>query len=156
MIDKFAIIGGEAHRFRPLVDLYWEAGRRAGHARETLSVGVHSIGYIAETTQQAADEFYPSHSDTFTRIGKERGWPPMSRAQFDAARGDAGALLVGDPEGVAAKILRESEELGGLSRVTVALNGGNLLPHDKVMRCIELLGTRVAPIIREELGRAAP
>jgi probable LLM family oxidoreductase len=150
-----AIIGGEARRFRSLVDLYREAGRKAGHDPEQLTVGLHSIGYVAETVQAAADEFFPSHQDTFTRIGRERGWPPMSRAQFDAARSEAGALLVGDPEGVAAKILRESEELGGLSRLTVAVNGGNLLPHDKVMRCIELLGTRVAPIIRRELGLAA-
>ena len=145
-----AIIGGEARRFRPLVDLYREAGKRAGHAPETLTVGIHSIGYIADTTQQAADEFYPSYQDTFSRIGKERGWPPTTRAQFDAVRGPAGALLVGDPETVAEKILREARELGGLSRVTLAVNGGNLLPHEQVMRCIELLGTQVAPILRAE------
>jgi probable LLM family oxidoreductase len=149
-----AIIGGEARRFRPLVDLYREAGRKAGHDAEQLSVGLHSIGYVAETTQAAADEFWPSYQDTFSRIGRERGWPPTNRAQFDAARGPVGALLVGDPEAVAEKILRESRDLGGISRVTVAVNGGNLLPHDKVMRCIELLGTRVAPLIRRELGVA--
>jgi probable LLM family oxidoreductase len=147
-----AIIGGEARRFRPLVDLYREAGRRAGHDPEQLTVGIHSIGYVADTTDTAADEFYPSYQDTFSRIGRERGWPPTNRGQFDMARSAAGALLVGDPETVAEKILAESRELGGLSRVTVAVNGGNLLPHDKVMRCIELLGTRVAPIIRKALA----
>jgi probable LLM family oxidoreductase len=143
-----AIIGGEARRFRPLVDLYRESGRRAGHPSERLDIGLHSIGYVADTTEQAADEFWPSYSDTFSRIGRERGWPPTTRAQFDAVRSPAGALLVGDPETVAAKILRESDELGGISQVSFALNGGNLLPHDKVMRCIELIGTRLAPILK--------
>ncbi|WP_088342727.1 MULTISPECIES: LLM class flavin-dependent oxidoreductase [Rhodomicrobium] len=149
-----AIIGGEAHRFRPLVDLYREAGRRAGHAPETLTVGMHSIGYVADTTQQAADEFYPYYEDTFSRLGRERGWGPTSRAQYDAVRGPSGALLVGDPETVAAKILRASEALGGLTRVTIGVNGGEKLPHDKVMRCIELIGTRLAPLLRTELGVA--
>jgi probable LLM family oxidoreductase len=143
-----AIIGGEARRFRPLVEMYRGAGRAAGHPPEQLSVGLHSIGYVAETTQQAADEFWPSYSDTFARIGKERGWPPTTRPQFDASRGPAGALLVGDPETVAAKIMRESRDLGGISRVTLALNGGHLLPHENVKRCIELLGTKVAPLVR--------
>lgn len=147
-----AIIGGEARRFRPLVDLYREAGRQAGHAPEKLTVGLHSIGYVGETTEGAAEEFYPSHNEMFTRIGKERGWPPMTRAQFDAARGPAGALLVGDPAFVAEKIVRASQHLGGVSRVTLAVNGGHLLPHEKVMRCIELLGAGVAPIVRERLA----
>jgi probable LLM family oxidoreductase len=145
-----AIIGGEARRFRPLVDLYRESGKRAGHAPETLTVGLHSIGYVADTTGRAADEFFPSYQDTFSRIGRERGWPPTTRVQFDAVRGPNGALLVGDPETVAAKILKESRELGGISRVTLAVNGGNLLPHEGVMRCIELLGAQVAPILRAE------
>jgi probable LLM family oxidoreductase len=143
-----AIIGGEAHRFRPLVDAYREAGRKAGHAPERLEVGIHSIGYVADTTEQAADEFFPAYFDAFSRIGRERGWPPTNRAQFNAAREPAGALLVGDPETVAEKILREARELGGISRVTLACNGGRLLPHGKMMRCIELLATGVAPIVR--------
>jgi probable LLM family oxidoreductase len=147
-----AIIGGEARRFRPLVDLYRKAGQSAGHPPEKLTVGLHSIGYVADTTEQAAEEFWPSYSDTFARIGRERGWPPTTRAQFDAVRSPAGALLVGSPEAVAEKILRESQELGGISRVSLALNGGNLLPHAQVLRCIELLGTRVASIIRAELA----
>src|SRR5580704_15612305 len=79
-----AIIGGEPHRFRPLIDLYYEAGKRAGHPREQLKVGIHAIGYVADTTAQAADEFFPGYADAFTKIGKERGWPPTTRAHFDA------------------------------------------------------------------------
>src|ERR1700674_283131 len=96
-----AIIGGEPKRFRPLIDLYREAGRRAGHSAERLIVGLHSIGFLGDTTQQAADDFYPGYAHTFTEIGKERGWPPTTRAQFDAVRGPAGALLIGDAETVA-------------------------------------------------------
>jgi len=95
-----AIIGGEPKRFRPLVDAYREAGRRAGHP-EKLTVGLHSIGFLADTTQQAEDDFYPGYAHTFTEIGKERGWPPTTRAQFDAVRDPTGALLIGDAEGQA-------------------------------------------------------
>ena len=145
-----AIIGGEPHRFRPMLDLYWEAGRRAGHKLDELSVGVHSLGFLADTTAQAADEIYPSYAHTFTRIGKERGWPPITRAQFDATRGPTGALLIGEPEAIAEKILYENEVLGGISRMTMLLNGGSI-PHQKAMHAIELLGTRVAPIVNKEL-----
>jgi probable LLM family oxidoreductase len=93
-----AIIGGEPKRFRPLVDAYREAGRRAGHPAEKLTVGLHSIGFLGDTTRQAADDFYPGYAHTFTEIGKERGWPPTTRAQFDAVRGPTGALLIGDAE----------------------------------------------------------
>src|SRR6267142_1474692 len=106
-----AIIGGETARFRPLIDLYRESGRRAGHAPDQLKVGVHALGYVAETTQQAVDDFYPGYARTVTRIGRERGWPPVTRAQFDAVRGAQGALLVGNPGKVAEKILRHSEIL---------------------------------------------
>src|ERR1700733_7659726 len=113
-----AIIGGEPKRFRPLVDAYREAGRRAGHPSERLSVGLHAIGFLADTTQQAADDFYPGYAHTFTEIGKERGWPPTTRAQFDAVRGPTGALLIGDAETVAEKVLYDNEVLGGISRIT--------------------------------------
>src|SRR5579862_7896306 len=93
-----AIIGGEPKRFRPLVDLYREAGRRAGHAPEKLAVGLHSLGYVAETTQQAIDDFFPGYARSMNRIGRERGWPPLSRPQFDAMRSRHGALLVGNPD----------------------------------------------------------
>jgi len=145
-----AIIGGEPKRFRPLIDLYREAGRRAGHSAEKLIVGLHAIGFLGDTTQRAADDFYPGYAHTFTEIGKERGWPPASRAQFDALRGPTGALLVGDAETIAEKILYVNEVLGGLSRITFQM-GVSALPHEKMLRSIELLGTRVAPIVRNEL-----
>src|SRR6266852_878518 len=146
-----AIIGGEPRRFRPLIDLYREAGRRAGHPAERLTVGLHSIGFLADTTRQAADDFYPGYAYTFTEIGKERGWPPTTRAQFDAVRGPTGALIIGDPERVAEKILYVNEALGGLSRITFQM-GVSVLPHQKMVRSIELLWTRVVPIIQKELA----
>ncbi|MEA2705481.1 MAG: hypothetical protein QOH22_269 [Gemmatimonadaceae bacterium] len=149
-----AIIGGHTHRFRSLVDLYWEAGRRAGHPRERLKVGVHSLGYVAETTQEAADDFFPGYARAFTDIGKERGWGPVTRAAFDAQRGPEGALLVGSPDEVTEKILRHSEALGGVSRFTFQMNAASL-PHDKLMKAIELLGTRVAPALRKETSAHA-
>jgi len=146
-----AIIGGQPARFRELVDLYREAGHRAGHAPEKLTVGLHSIGFLADTTKQAADDFYPGYAHTFTEIGKERGWPPTTRGQFDAQRGSTGALLIGDPETVATKILYVNEALGGISRITFQM-GVSTLPHEKMMHAIELLGTRVAPIVRKALA----
>jgi probable LLM family oxidoreductase len=143
-----AIIGGEFRRFRPLIDLYRDAGRRAGHAAEKLIVGLHAIGFLADTTQEAADDFFPGYAHTFTEIGKERGWPPTTRAQFDAVRGPTGALLVGDAETVAKKIIYVNEILGGLSRITFQM-GVSTLPHKKMLRSIEILGTLVAPIIRK-------
>ncbi len=146
-----AIIGGEPKRFRPLIDLYREAGRRAGHPADKLIVGLHAIGFIGNTTESAADEFYPGYAHTFTEIGKERGWPPATRAQFDVLRGPTGALLIGDAKTVADKILYENEVLGGLARITFQM-GVSALPHQKMLQSIELLGTRVAPIIRKELN----
>jgi probable LLM family oxidoreductase len=146
-----AIIGGEPHRFRPLIEMYREAGRRAGHDPAKLTVGVHSPGFVADTTAQAADDLFPAYAYTFTKIGKERGWPPVTRAQFDAGRGAKAALIVGDPEAVAEKILYENEVLGGISRVTMLLTPGSI-PHHKVMHAIELLGTRVAPLVKGAIG----
>ncbi len=144
-----AVIGGETHRFRPLVDLYREAGKRAGHAPEKLKVGLHSLGYVANTTQQAIDDFYPGYAETFTKIGKERGWPPVTRHQFDAQRGPHGAFLIGGPEEVAQKILRHSDALGGISRLTFQMDNANL-SHEKLLQSIELIGTRVAPLVKGE------
>jgi len=142
-----AVIGGETHRFAPLVALYREAGRRAGHPPERLTVGLHSLGYVAETTREAVEGFYPGYARTFTAIGKERGSPPVTRAGFDAQSGPTGALLVGSPEEVAAKILRHNDALGGISRVTFQMDTADL-PHETLMRSIELLGTRVTPLLR--------
>jgi len=142
-----AIIGGYTHRFRPLVDLYREAGRRAGHAPEQLKVGVHALGYVAETTKQAVADFYPGYAQSMSKIGRERGWPPVTRGAFDAVNGPQGALLVGGPEEVAAKILAHSEALGGLSRITFQMDVA-ALPQEKLLSSIRLLGSRVAPLLR--------
>jgi probable LLM family oxidoreductase len=146
-----AIIGGEPRRFRPLIDLYREAGRRAGHSPEQLTVGLHSVGFLADTTDEAAETFFPGYAHTFTEIGKERGWPPTTRAQFDALRGPTGALLIGDAKTVAKKILYVNDVLGGISRVTFQM-GVSTLPHEKMLHAIQILGTQLAPIVRSELG----
>jgi probable LLM family oxidoreductase len=147
-----AIIGGETRRFRPLVDLYREFGKRAGHSPDRLKVGVHALGYVADTAQKAADDFFPGYARTFTEAGKERGWPPVTRAQFDALRSRDGALMVGNPDEVTAKILRHSEELGGISRISFQMSVASL-PHAKLMRAIESLGATVGPALR---AQAAP
>jgi probable LLM family oxidoreductase len=143
-----AIIGGETRQFRPLVDIYREYGRHAGHAPEKLKVGIHVIGYVGETTQKAIDDFFPGYARTFTRIGKERGWGPITRAHFDAARSQNGSMMAGNPEEVVEKILRHSEELGGISRITFQMDVAEL-SHANFMHSIELLGTKVAPLLRE-------
>ncbi len=114
-------------------------------------MGLHSIGFLGDTTQQAADDFYPGYAHTFTEIGKERGWPPTTRAKFDAVRGPTGALLIGDAETVAEKILYVNDALGGLSRITFQM-GVSTLPNQKMLRAIEILGTRVVPIVHRELA----
>jgi probable LLM family oxidoreductase len=146
-----AIIGGETRRFRPLIDLYREAGERAGHPAEQLKVGVHSLGYVAATSKEAADDFYPGYARAVGDIGKERGWAPPTRAGFDAQRGPHGALLIGNPDEVAEKIIRHSEALGGISRITFQMNASSL-PHAKLMKAIEAIGTRVAPALREQVA----
>jgi probable LLM family oxidoreductase len=143
-----AVIGGETNRFRPLVDLYREAGRRAGHSPDQLKVALHSLGYVAESTQQAADDFYPGYARAFNKIGRERGWHPVTRADFDAQRGLLGALIIGDPDEVVKKIIRHSKALGGISRVTFQMDPGSL-SQEKMMHAIDLLGKRVAPALRE-------
>src|ERR1700730_3464553 len=148
-----AIIGGEPHRFRPLINLYREAGIRSGHSPEKLKVGLHMIGFLGDTTQQAADSFYPGYAHTFTEIGKERGWPPTTRAQFDALRGPKGALLIGDVDTVAKKILYVNETLGGITRITFQM-GVSAVPQPKMLRAIDLLGTGVAPAVNRQLTAA--
>jgi probable LLM family oxidoreductase len=146
-----AIIGGMPERFTQFVDLYRDAGRRAGHASETLQLAVNSHGYIAETSQQAAKEFFPAYAAMMTRIGRERGWGPMSYEQFEALRGPRGALLVGSAQEVIDKILFE-RELFGNDRFLLHISVGTM-PHDKVLRAIELFGTQVAPVIRRETAK---
>ncbi len=149
-----AIIGGETRRFRPLIDLYREAGRLAGFSPDRLKIGVHSLGYVAATPKQAADEFYPGYAAAVGSVAKERGWGPMTRAQFDVQLGPYGALLVGTADEVAGKVLRHAEALGGISRITFQMNASSL-PHAKLMHATELLGGRVAPLLREDRSRAA-
>ena len=141
-----AVIGGETHRFRPLIELYRQAGKEAGYSAEQLKVGLHSLGYVANSTQEAVDDYYPGYAETFTRIGKERGWPPVTRARFDAQAGPSGAFLVGSAEEVAKKIRRHSEALGGISRVTFQMDNAGL-SHEKLLRAIELIGKRVSPLV---------
>ena len=149
-----AIIGGETRRFRPLVNLYREAGRRAGFSPDQLKVGVHSLGCVAESSRQAADDFFPGYARAFSSIGKERGWGPITRGQFEAQLTPNGALLVGNPDEVAAKILRHSEALGGISRLTFMMNGSSL-SHTNLMSAIELIADRVAPVVREKVASLA-
>jgi alkanesulfonate monooxygenase SsuD/methylene tetrahydromethanopterin reductase-like flavin-dependent oxidoreductase (luciferase family) len=142
-----AIIGGETHRFKPLIDLYREAGKRAGHAPEKLKVGLHSLGYVSQTTEKAISEYYPGYAKTFTRIGKERGWPPVTFERFVAQNGPTGAYLVGNPKEIAEKILRHSESLGGINRFTFQMDNADL-SHTQLLNSIELIGKEVASLVR--------
>lgn len=146
-----AIIGGAPERFAPLIALYRDTARRAGHDPTQLPVGINSHAYVADSSQQAADEFYPSYAEVMTRIGRERGWPPVTREQFEALRSPRGALLVGSPQEVIDKILFQ-HEIFGHQRFLAQLTVGSM-PHDKTMRAIELLGTKVAPAVRQEIAR---
>ena len=147
-----AIIGGEFRRFRPLVELYRQAGQRAGHAPEALRVGVHAFGFVSQTSARARDAFFPGWAHMFTTIGRERGWAPATRQQFDALCGPAGAYLIGDPETVAEKVLAASEALGGISRLTFQMSSA-LSDHAAMLSSIELLGTKVAPVVRAASAR---
>jgi probable LLM family oxidoreductase len=146
-----AIIGGAPERFAPLVELYRDAAREAGHSPATLPVGINSHAYVAETSERAADEYFPAYAAMMTRIGRERGWPPMTRPQFDQLRSPHGALVVGSPQEVAEKILFQ-HELFGHERFLAQMSVGTL-PHARALRSIELFGTEVAPIVRAELAR---
>ena len=146
-----AIIGGETHRFRPLIDLYKEAGKIAGYAPEQLKVGLHSLGYVGATTQEANNDFFPGYAEAFTKIGRERGWGPVTRGQYDAQTGPTGAIVVGDPNEVAEKILRHSEALGGISRFTFQMDNA-ALPQEKLLKSIELIGKHVIPQVKRHIA----
>ena len=143
-----AVIGGETHRFRPLIDLYRRAGKEAGYEPEQLKVGLHSLGYVAESTEEAIEEYYPGYAKMFTQIGKERGFGPVTRAGFTAQAGKLGALVVGGPEEVAEKIIRHSEALGGIDRFTFQMDVG--IPHEKLLKSIEIIGQKVIPLVNYE------
>ena len=143
-----AVIGSETHRFRPLVDLYREAGERAGHSPDQLKVGLHSLGFVANDSQEARDIYFPGYSEAFTKIGRERGWPPVTRHRFDEQTGPLGAYVIGDPEEVAEKIIRHSEALGGISRFSFQLDNAGL-SHNQLMDTIELIGKKVSPLVNK-------
>ena len=145
------IIGGQPERFAPLASLYREAGSRAGHDPASLKVGINTHAYIADTSQQAADEFFPAYAQVMTKLGRERGWPPTTRPHFEAMREPRGALAVGSPQEVIDKILFQYE-LFRHDRHLAQFSVGTL-PHGQIMRSIELLGTKVAPIVRAEIAR---
>ncbi len=148
-----AIIGGEPARFAPFVQLYRDAGRKAGHDESALAVSINSHGFVADTSRQAAEDFYPGYAEVMTRIGHERGWPPTTRAHFDASRSPRGALLVGSAQEVVDKILAQ-HAIFGHQRFMAQMDVG-AVPHAKLMRAIELLGTEVAPVVRRETAGAA-
>ena len=145
-----AVIGGETHRFRPLVDLYREAGAQAGYTTEQLKVGLHSFGYVAETTQQAIDDYYPGHAEIMTKVGRSRGWAPVTRSGFDAQRAQRGAYVIGNPEEVAEKIIRHSEALVGISRFTFQMDNAGL-SHAQLLKTIDLIGSKVIPLVEANI-----
>ena len=145
-----AIIGGTFRRFRPLVDLYREAGRRAGHAPEKLKVGLHALGFLADTPQAARDAYFPGWARSFTKIGEERGWPPATRAQYDATAERGGAFLIGDAHEVAGKIVDASAALGGLDRVSLQMSVG-VVSHEAMLQSIAILGRDVIPAVAAAL-----
>ncbi len=146
-----AIIGGMPERFVPLVELYREAGHRTGNAPAQLTLSINSHGFLAENSQQAADDYFPSYAIMMNKIGRERGWTGISRQQFEASRTLRGADFVGSPEEIIEKILFQ-HELFGHQRLLLQLGVGTIA-HEKVMHAIELLGTRVAPVVRKEIQR---
>ena len=147
-----AIIGGMPERFAPFVELYREAGRRAGHDAATLKLGINSHGYVADDSQRAADEFYGPMAEVMNRIGAERGWPPLTRAQYDASLGLRQHLFVGSPQQIVDKILFQHEVFG---HDRFLLQSTGVIPHAQMMRSIELFGTEVAPAVRKAVGAPA-
>ena len=139
-----AIIGGNTHRFRPLVDIYRQAGKEAGHGPDKLKVGLHSLGYVAKSMGEAIDLYYEGYAKMFTKIGKERGWGPVTREQFDQQTGPLGAIVLGDPDQVSEKIRRHSEALGGIDRFQFQMDIADIT-HENLLKSIELIGKEVIP-----------
>ncbi|GAA4917187.1 LLM class flavin-dependent oxidoreductase [Mucilaginibacter defluvii] len=142
-----AVIGGETERFRPLIDLYRKSGAEAGFSPDQLKIGLHSPGYVGEDDRSAIGEYYPGYAETWTKAGRERGWPPVTRSQFDSQVGPKGVLIVGGPDTVAEKLLRHSEALGGIDRFTFQMDIAGL-SHEQLLSSIELIGTKVIPKVR--------
>lgn len=146
-----AIIGGRPEQFAPLVRLYREAARRAGHDPARLPISINSHGFIGDDSQQAADDYFPTFSVVMNKIGRERGWPPITRQQFEASRALRGSDFIGHPDEIIEKVLFQ-HSLFGHQRLLLQLGVGTIA-HAKMMRAVELLGTRVAPVVREEIAR---
>ena len=142
-----AVIGGETHRFRPLVDLYRETGERAGHSPERLKVGLHSFGYVSRTSESAANEFYPGYVDAVAAMSSERGWPTATRSSFEAQRGPLGAYVIGGPDEAIEKLWRHSQALGGISRFTFQMDVANL-SHEQLLSSIEIIGAKIVPAMK--------
>lgn len=141
-----AVIGGQTHRFAPLVDLYRQAGKKAGYNEDNLKVGLHSLGFIAETTEEAIASYYPGYKSLFTKISEERGFAPPTKESFHAQNSvPLGALLVGSPEDVVKKIKHHSEALGGVSKITFQMDVG--ISHEKLKKAYQLLAERVKPML---------
>ena len=145
-----AVSGGETHRFKPLIDLYYEAAERAGQDRSKLKVGLHSLGFVANTKEEAVEKYYPGYRVWFNQIGQERGWPPVTMERFEQQIGDLGAYVIGGPEEVAEKLVRHSEALGGLSRFTFQIDNAGLT-HEDLMETYKLIGEKVKPLVLERL-----
>ncbi len=143
-----AVIGGQTERFRPLIDLYRKSGLEAGFRPDELKVGLHSPGYVGESDHAAIAEYYPGYAALWTKLGKERGWPPVTRQHFDHLIEPEGVLVVGGPETVAQKLLRHSQALGGIDRFTFQMDNAGLT-HQQLVRSIELIGAKVIPWLKE-------
>ena len=145
-----AVIGGETHRFRPLIDLYYEAAKKAGHNKDSLKVGLHSLGFVANSKEEAIERYYPGYRIWFNQIGKERGWPPVTMERFEQQIGELGAYVIGGPEEVAEKLIRHSKALGGISRFTFQIDNAGLT-HEDLMETYTLIGEKVKPLVLERL-----
>jgi probable LLM family oxidoreductase len=145
-----AVIGGETHRFRPLIDLYYEAGEKAGVDKSQLKVGLHSLGFVANSKEEAIEKYYPGYRIWFNQIGQERGWPPVTMERFEQQIGELGAYVIGSPEEVAEKLVRHSNALGGISRFTFQIDNAGLT-HEDLMDTYTLIGEKVKPLVLESL-----
>jgi len=145
-----AVIGGETHRFKPLLDLYYEAAEKAGVDKSQLKVGLHSLGFVANSKEEAIEKYYPGYRVWFNQIGKERGWPPVTMERFEQQIGDLGAYVIGGPEEVAEKLVRHSKALGGLSRFTFQIDNAGLT-HEDLMETYSLIGEKVKPLVLNKL-----
>ena len=145
-----AVIGGETHRFRPLIDMYYEAAEKAGHKKSELKVGLHSLGYVADSKEEAIEKYYPGYRTWFNQIGKERGWAPVTMERFNQQISELGAYVVGGPEEVAEKLIRHSKALGGISRFTFQIDNAGLT-HEDLLQTYSLIGEKVKPLVLNHL-----